>query len=104
MSLEEFADNEVREAMERQERQAQQCVGSFALLCFGFPRLVSFADPFVSDVRSQKDNPETRTVANLHEEGLEDDQDLHDQATKKDRDWDDWKDDHPKGRGVTKRF
>jgi immunoglobulin-binding protein 1 len=40
----------------------------------------------------------------IAEQGLEDDQDQVDVATVKARNWDDWKDAHPKGAGVTKRF
>jgi immunoglobulin-binding protein 1 len=40
----------------------------------------------------------------LLEEGLEDDEELLDIAAVKDREWDAWKDDNPRGAGVTKRF
>lgn len=42
--------------------------------------------------------------AQLHAEGLDDDRDLADMAAKKDRDWDDYKDENVKGAGVTKRY
>ena len=38
----------------------------------------------------------------LEEEGLEDDEDLFEAARQKDSDWANWKDDNPKGSGVTK--
>lgn len=39
-------------------------------------------------------------------DGLEDEEELVDKATSKDRAWDDWKDDHPRGSGnkLGKRF
>ena len=40
----------------------------------------------------------------MHEGSLEDDHELVDKATMRDRGWDDWKDDNPKGYGVTKRW
>lgn len=40
----------------------------------------------------------------LEEAGLEDDEELVDKATYKDRSWDDWKDDHTKGAGNTTRL
>ena len=45
-----------------------------------------------------------RSYAQLEEDGDEDDEELVDRATLKDRNWDDWKDDHPRGSGRTKRF
>jgi immunoglobulin-binding protein 1 len=50
------------------------------------------------------ENPEVLSGKELVAQGLEDDEDKADLAAKKDRDWDDWKDDNPKGAGVTKRF
>lgn len=40
----------------------------------------------------------------LLELGLEDDEELVDKATEKERAWDDWKDNHPYGIGNTKRI
>lgn len=45
-----------------------------------------------------------RRMQQLEEEGLEDDAELVERAAYRDREWDDWKDDHPKGSGVTKKF
>jgi hypothetical protein len=39
----------------------------------------------------------------LAEAGLEDDMDKADAAADADRKWDDWKDSHQRGSGVTKR-
>ena len=39
----------------------------------------------------------------LAEAGLEDDMEKVDLATRADREWDAWKDAHPRGMGVTKR-
>lgn len=40
----------------------------------------------------------------LAEAGEDDDEALADAAVEKDRAWDDWRDDHPKGIGNTKRI
>lgn len=73
VSLEEYADMEMAQLKEREERQ--------------------------------KDAPQRdQKYHQLLEEGLEDDTELVDKATVRDRDWDNWKDDHPKGAGVTNRF
>jgi len=53
---------------------------------------------------SKKENPDIMNGAQLHAEGLDDDRDLADMAAKKDRDWDDYKDENVKGAGVTKRY
>ena len=45
-----------------------------------------------------------KKIAQLEEEGLEDDIDLVNKATVRDRAWDNWKDDNTKGAGVTKYF
>ena len=45
----------------------------------------------------------TLRAAQLHEAGLEDDADRADAAAYEDRKWDDWRDDHTRGSGVTKR-
>ncbi len=76
MTLEQLADIEMREARDKEERE----------------RAFRAA------------NPEILTAKQLHEQGLEDDLDQADRAAKKDREWDDWKDDNPKGQGVTKRY
>jgi hypothetical protein len=68
MSLAEFADNEVKEAMEREERN------------------------------KNAKGPDKK-YAQLEEEGLEDDEELVDKATIRDRNWNDWCDDNPKGIG-----
>ncbi len=76
MTLEQLAEIEMREARDKDEREKA----------------------------FRAANPEILTAKQLHEQGLEDDLDHADRAAKKDRDWDDWKDDNPKGQGVTKRF
>ena len=48
--------------------------------------------------------PTVKSLAVLHRDGLEEDETLYDRATRKARDWDDWKDDHTKGYGDTKKF
>lgn len=75
MSLEEFADLEVQQALEREQRQ-------------------------------QEGDGAVRRYGQLLQEGLEDEADLVDQATVKDREWDDWKDNNPRGWGnkMNKRF
>jgi len=75
MSIEELADKEVREAMEREQRQ--------------------------------KNAPKPdRKYKQLEADGEEDDERLADIATYKDRAWDDWKDENPRGAGnkAGKRF
>ena len=53
----------------------------------------------------QKNAPkESRRYEHLHRDGDEDDERLADEATMKDREWDNWKDDNVKGAGVTKRI
>lgn len=101
MSLEEFAEQEVQEAMAREERA--QCVGCLPRgACHGAnwmtrPRVVC-------GVRPRNAPKPDRRMQQLEEEGLEDDAELVDRAAYRDREWDDWKDDHPKGSGVTKKF
>eukprot|EP01031_Cornospumella_fuschlensis_P030560 gene30560-36933_t len=75
MSLEEFADLEMQQALEREQRQ-------------------------------QEGDGATKRYQQLLQEGLEDDADLVDAATVKDREWDDWKDNNPRGWGnkMGKRF
>ena len=77
MSLEDFADLEIANAKERQKRQ--------------------------KDNESDPNRPGVR-MKQLEEMGKEDDLELVDKATKRDRDWDNWKDMNPKGYGVTKRI
>ena len=77
MSLEEFADIEVKDAMERQARQKK-----------------SENDPNRPGVKMKQ----------LVEMGKEDDEELCDKATVRDRQWDNWKDMNPKGYGVTKKI
>lgn len=53
----------------------------------------------------QKNAPkDSRRYEHLHRDGDEDDERLADEATMKDREWDNWKDDNVKGAGVTKRI
>ena len=72
MSLEEFADLEVADAIARGKRS------------------------------EEAEKTKVRTLKQLEEEGLEDDEDLFEAARQKDSDWANWKDDNPKGSGVTK--
>ena len=53
---------------------------------------------------AEKSRDRPRKMKELIEAGEEDDEELVDKATKRDRDWDNWKDMNPKGVGVTKRF
>ena len=62
------------------------------------------AEKALREERYRAENPEVLSAKQMLDEGLEDDKDIADSAAKKDRDWDDWKDDNPKGSGVTKRF
>jgi immunoglobulin-binding protein 1 len=75
MTLEEFADIELADAMARAEQE----------------KLAPVAD---------------RRYEQLLAEGLEDNEELSDIAAVKDRAWDNWKEDHPKGYGnkANKRF
>lgn len=76
VSLEEYAEIEVARAKERAAREAE----------------------------AAQEEPERLKYEQLVERGLEDDEKLLDKATTNDRKWDDWKDDHPKGSAVTKRY
>ncbi len=78
MSLEEFGDIQLREAIEREQRSQEYANSS-------------------ENVKGLKA---------LEEEGLEDNQDLIEKATIKDRAWDDWKDHNPRGWGnkLNKRY
>lgn len=71
-SLEEYADEELKDALEREQRQKDAA-----------------NDP-ANDNRRTKD---------LHDAGLEDDSTLYDQATDRDEAWDTWREHHPKGAG-----
>ena len=73
MTLEEFADLEMDDALRRAEKE------------------------------KNASRPDMKQKA-LHENGLEDDVELMDKAAVRDRNWDDWKDDNPKGSGVTNRY
>ena len=72
MTLEELGDMERRQAIEREEQQ----------------KLAEAA---------QKDKP--RRYEELVRDGMEDDLDKVDASAKVDRDWDDWKDENPRGSG-----
>ena len=74
MSLEEYAEIEMKQLEERTKREAEQ------------KQQVKLS------------------LNELQEQGLEDVDELHDTAQEKARKWDDWKDSVPKGSGVTKRF
>jgi immunoglobulin-binding protein 1 len=72
MSLEELGDREVRQALEREERQRQ------------------------SEAERVND---PRRYEHLVRDGLEDNTDLVDASAKLDREWDDFKDENPRGSG-----
>eukprot|EP01083_Nonionella_stella_P007426 21468_1 len=72
MSLEELGEKEVREAIDREARQKE------------------------SELNAKNT---ARRYEFLVKDGLEDNADLVDQSAKLDRDWDDWKDENPRGSG-----
>jgi hypothetical protein len=72
MSLEELAEHEVKEALERERRQKQAEV-------------------------AEKEGP--RRYEFLKKDGMEDKVDLVDDSAAVDRKWDDWKDENPRGSG-----
>lgn len=72
MSLEELAEKEVKDAMEREARQK---------------------------VSEQNSKNAPRRYEYLVRDGLEDNADLVDASAKLDQEWDDWKDENPKGSG-----
>jgi immunoglobulin-binding protein 1 len=72
MSLEELAEREVRDALEREERQR-------------------------SAEAEARGGP--RRYDQLEKDGAEDDADLVDASAALDRKWDDWKDENPRGSG-----
>jgi hypothetical protein len=74
VSLEEYAEMEMKKMEEQQKREAE------------------------------KTDTTTLSLNELQEKGLEDDEDLNEAAQAKASKWDDWKDSVPKGSGVTKRF
>jgi immunoglobulin-binding protein 1 len=78
MSLEEFADIELADALERQAREKNQ----------------------------ERSDDGTLRWKHLVEQGLEDDADLADRATVNDREWDAWREANPRGSGnkLGKRF
>lgn len=87
MTIEEFGELEMKKANEMQEKQAAAKLAA----------------------KNYVDDNEYASIAPVHyqtlkEQGMEDNIKLVDKSTLKDRAWDDWKDDHTKGAGVTKRF
>ena len=72
MSLEKFADLELKDAIARGERS------------------------------KKAEENKSRTYEQLCEDGLEDDEELVEKARVKDSEWANWKDDNPKGSGITK--
>jgi immunoglobulin-binding protein 1 len=72
MSLEELADREVKAAIERDERQ--------------------------KEAEAENENA-PRRYEDLIRDGLEDNSELVNASAKLDRDWDDWKDENPRGSG-----
>ncbi len=77
MSLDELAEIEVRDAMARKERQ---------------------------EAAEADSNRPGMKMKELEEAGKEDDTELVDKATQRDRQWDNWKDMNPRGYGVTKKI
>lgn len=51
----------------------------------------------------RKEKDAVRKYKELEKEGLEDDEELAEKAVYRDRAWDDWKDEHARGVGNTKR-
>ncbi|KAL3938053.1 MAG: hypothetical protein SGBAC_006954 [Bacillariaceae sp.] len=72
MSLEEFGEREYQQAMEREER---------------------------SKLAEAEQMHKPRRYKELVRDGMEDDKELVDASAKLDREWDDWKDQNPKGSG-----
>lgn len=77
MTLDELAEIEVRDAMARKQRQ---------------------------DAAEASDDRPGMKIKELEAAGKEDNLELVDKATQRDRQWDDWKDMNPKGYGVTKKI
>ena len=75
MSLEEFGDREVAQAIEREKRQ--------------------------KETEAEREN-DPRRYEQLVRDGLEDNPDLVDASAKLDQEWDDWKDENPRGSGNKK--
>lgn len=78
MTLEEFAELEMLRAKEREEKEREHA----------------------------QENPTNRRYNQLVADGDEDNLDLVDESAKYDREWDDWKDNNPRGSGnkMGKRF
>jgi len=74
MTLEEYAEIEMKKLEDQQKREAESTQNVIL------------------------------SLNELKEKGLEDETNLDEAATLKARNWDDWKDSVPKGSGVTKRF
>ena len=72
MTLDELAEKEVQEAIARSQQQ---------------------------DIAEREKKLQPRRYEFLVRDGLEDDKDLVDASAKLDRDWDDWKDENPRGSG-----
>jgi len=72
MSLDELAQREVQDAMQRKEQ---------------------------ADRATEMEKTTPKRYNDLVQEGLEDNRDLVDESAKLDRDWDDWKDENPRGSG-----
>ena len=72
MSLEEFGDLQLKDALERQVAEKEAATSSVQTI---------------------------RRYNQLEEAGDEDDEVLVDAATTKDREWDEWREDNPKGWG-----
>ena len=72
MSLAEYGDMEVSKALEREEKQGKAEAESML---------------------------RARRYDQLLQDGMEDEAELVDQSAKLDQDWDDWKDENPRGSG-----
>ena len=80
VSLEEYAELEMKKLEEQEKRNKQKAL------------------------EEAEHGPKNISLTELYEQGLEDDTKLEENATMKARKWDDWKDGVPKGSGITRRF
>ncbi|GMF27530.1 unnamed protein product [Phytophthora lilii] len=94
MTLEEYADREVADAMERQKRE------QYVVACWKVT--VDLSDGAFCCCVSREAPQGPRRYEQLVEDGDEDDAALVEEATYKDRAWDDWKDANEKGIGNKK--
>jgi hypothetical protein len=100
MTVEEFGAVELEGAMRREERSKECVVARRRRFCT--PARARGAHAAVCARRSAKDR--VMRLGELHEAGKEDDVAAFEAATVKAREFEDWKDWNPKGRGNTKRM